>query len=167
MECSKNAKHTLKVHNAIVNTNYLIIAPWDLFTSTISNFIIGWVKESIKISKAKIILIWNNTNKWWETTGFRVMDFINQIEKYLWKQIDIFITNDREIILDPIELEKFQTNVSVQGWSFLFLTPEEKQILQNRNTKVITWDLIDKNVYYKHDKKNISKIIYNIINNNE
>lgn len=165
MDCSKNAKHTNNVNNAIIEADYLIITPWDLFTSTISNFIIWWVKDSIKSSKAKIILIWNNTNKWWETWGFKIIDFIEQIEKYLWKKIDFFITNDKKITLIWDELENFKTNVSVQWWDFLYLTPEEEQKIKQKWTKIITSNLLDKNIYYKHDKENISKIIYELIKN--
>ena len=126
MDCSKNARQNHEVQKAIINSEYLIIAPGDLFTSTISNFIIGWVKKSIKKSKAKIILIWNTTNKWWETAGFKIIDFIKQIEKYLWQKIDYFITNDEKICLTGSKLENFKNNISVQWWNFLYLTIERK-----------------------------------------
>jgi len=84
MDCSLWATHNSDVHNAIINADFIVIWPGDLFTSIISNFIIGWVKESIKESNAKIIYIWNSTNKWWETTWLTQLDFVNKIERFLW-----------------------------------------------------------------------------------
>lgn len=163
MDNSKNAKHTKEVDNAIIDADFLIITPWDLYTSIISNFIIWWVKDSVRNSKAKIIMLWNNTNKWWETQWYKILDFIDQIEKYLWKKIDYFITNKEKIYLSWIELENFKTNISVQWGDFLYLTDEEKQILEKKWTTIIEWDLIDKEVFYKHNKKIISELLINLI----
>lgn len=163
MDCSKNATQQKEVKNAIINTDYIIITPWDLFTSIISNFIIGWVKESIQKSKAKIIYVCNNTNKWWETFWFKIIDFVNNIEKYLWKSIDYFVCNDKEIVLQWFELEKFKSNVSVQWWDFLYLTDKQRVEIENKWIKVVSWDLIDRDMFYKHDKKNVVNLIKSIV----
>ena len=42
------AKHTESLDTIVKEADYIIITPWDLYTSTISNLIIGGVKESIK-----------------------------------------------------------------------------------------------------------------------
>jgi len=163
MRCSRNAIHHEDVDSTIINADYIIITPWDLFTSIIANFIIGWVKNSIQKSNAKIILIWNNTNKWWEAFNLKIIDFIENIERYLWKRIDFFITNNKKITLDQSELDRFKNDISVKWWDFLYLEKEEIKKLKNRWTKIITWDLLDKKVFYKHNKKEIAKIIYGLI----
>jgi uncharacterized cofD-like protein len=163
-DCSTNASHHSAVHETIIHSDYIIVWPWDLFTSIISNFIIWGVKESLQESNAKIIYIWNSTNKWWETMGLTQLDFINKIERFLGKRIDYFVLNDKKPILSEEEKVAFKNDISVKGWDFLFLSPWEKTELVRRKVKVIEADLLDNHSFYKHNKQKISKIILNIIN---
>lgn len=164
-DCSTWASHDSKVHDSIVNSDYILVWPWDLFTSIISNFIIWGVKESLQQSNAKIIYIWNSTNKWWETMGLTQLDFINKIERFLWKRIDYFILNDKKPILSEEEKIAFKNDISVKWWDFLFLSPWEKSELIRRKIQVIEADLLDNHSFYKHNKQKISKIILDIIKN--
>lgn len=63
MEDSKYAYQHKDVFKAIKKADYIIISPGDLFTSIISNFVIGGVKEVVKKTEARIIYIGNSTNK--------------------------------------------------------------------------------------------------------
>lgn len=164
-DCSTWASHDTQVHESIVWADYILVWPWDLFTSIISNFIIWWVKESLQESNAKIIYIWNSTNKWWETMWLTQVDFINKIERFLGKRIDYFILNDKKPILSEEEKIAFKNDISVKGWDFLFLSPGEKSELIRRKIEVIEADLLDNHSFYKHNKQKISKIILDIINN--
>lgn len=83
MEDSKHAYQHKNVFKAIKQADYIIITPGDLFTSIISNFVIGGVSEVIKKSNAKIIYIGNSTNKGGETQGLTHLDIINKIERFL------------------------------------------------------------------------------------
>jgi len=164
-ECSVDARHNNQVHEAIVNTDFIVVWPWDLFTSIISNFIIWWVKDSIKDSKAKVIYIWNSTNKWGETTGLTQLDFVNKIERFLGKKIDYFVLNNKKLKLNEEELEKFKNDISVKWGDFLFLSKWEKEELIRRKIKVIETDLLSKKSFYKHSKKKITKVLENIFFN--
>lgn len=62
-ENSKTATCDDAIKTPIMEADYIIIAPGDLYTSTIANFIIGGVKPLIQKSKAKLIFVANNTNK--------------------------------------------------------------------------------------------------------
>lgn len=164
-ECSVDAIHNKKVHDAIVSSDFIIIWPWDLFTSLISNFIIGWVKESIRDSNAKVIYIWNSTNKWWETTGLTQLDFINKIERFLWKRIDYFVLNNKKPELSKQQIEEFKNDISVKWWDFLFLSKWERDDLIRRKVKVIETNLLWKNSFYKHSKKKLISTLKWIIFN--
>lgn len=163
MDSSVDAFHHKKVAKAVKNTDFIIIWPGDLFTSIISNFIISWVQKSIKESKAKIIYIWNNTNKWGETMGLTQLDFVNKIERFLWKKIDYFIANNKKPILSKSELEAFKNDISVKGGDYLFISSGERKELENRKIKVIEADLLDEKSYYKHSKTKLLEILENII----
>lgn len=163
-ECSASASHNTQVHNAIVWADYIIVWPGDLFTSIISNFIIWGVKQSLLESNAKIIYIWNSTNKWWETMWLTQLDFINKIERFLGKRIDYFVLNNQKPELSEDQKIAFQNDISVKWWDYLFLTPGEKSELIRRKVEVIEADLLDDNSFYKHNRQKISKVILDIIN---
>jgi len=165
MDCSIDAKHTKQVHEAIVESNYLIIWPWDLYTSIISNFIIWGVKDSVNDSISKIIYIWNSTNKWWETTWLTQLDFLNKIELFLWKKVDYFVLNNSKPSLSDDEKEVFKNDISIKWGDYLFLSDIEREELSRRWVNVLETNLLWDNKSYKYDKKKIvetlSKIIFN------
>lgn len=163
-ECSASASHNTQVHKAIVWADYIIVWPGDLFTSIISNFIIWGVKQSLLESNAKIIYIWNSTNKWWETMWLTQLDFINKIERFLGKRIDYFVLNNQKPELSEDQKIAFQNDISVKWWDYLFLTQGEKSELIRRKVEVIEADLLDDNSFYKHNRQKISKVILDIIN---
>ena len=163
MEDSKYAYQHKDVFKAIKKADYIIITPGDLFTSTISNFVIWWVKEVIKKTDAKIIYIGNSTNKWGETQWLTCLDFINKIERFLGRRIDIFICNNKKLHLSIDEKEKFQNHVSIKWGDFLYLSNGEKSELERRKIRYIEADLLDRKSLYKHDKKSIVEVLKNVI----
>jgi len=72
---------------ALLNSKVIIIGPGDLYTSVVSNLIVGGIRESITASKAKKIYICNVMTKPGETTNFSVSDHVREIVKYLEKDI--------------------------------------------------------------------------------
>ena len=57
MENSKEAKLNKNIEQTVKKADYILIWPWDLYTSINSNFIIDDFQELIQNSKAKIIFI--------------------------------------------------------------------------------------------------------------
>lgn len=160
---SENAHHTASLDVAIKEADFIIITPWDLYTSTISNLIIWGIKESIKNSKAHIIYIANSTNKWGETTGYRILDFVDEVEKYLGRAIDILFVNDKLPNLSSEALERLKENISVKGGDFIFLSKEERKIVEKKWVKIVEKDFIDKKMLYKHNKKKIAEELRKMI----
>lgn len=162
MDSSVDAVHHKEVSKAVKNADFIIIWPWDLFTSIISNFIISWVSKSIRETEAKIIYIWNNTNKWWETMWLTQLDFVNKIERFLWKRIDYFIANNKKPLLSECELQAFKNDISVKGWDYLFVSSWEKKELERRKIKLIEADLLDEKSFYKHSKVKLLDVLEKI-----
>ena len=140
-----------------------MVGPWDLYTSIISNLIIWWVWEIIKKSNAEIIYVLNSTNKWWETDWYSVKDFVDTLEKFLWKNIDYLIANNKKLDLSWSELERFKNDISVKWWDYLYVTDDEREDFEKRKIKVIERDFLDKVSLYKHNKKKISKATNDIL----
>lgn len=156
---SENAHHIKTMDEVFSFADDIIIAPGDLYTSTISNLIIGGIKKLISKSKGKIIYIANNTNKGGETNGYRVIDFVNEIEKYIGRKIDILIVNNHKPHLSTLELNFLKENISVKGGEYIYLSETEKKQLNERGIVLIEDDFIDRTSLYKHDAKAIAKTI--------
>ncbi len=163
MECSLDATHNVDIETSLNDADYIVISAGDLFTSTISNLIIWNMKAIIKNSPAKIIFIWNTTNKWGETANFELIDFVRELEKYLWRHIDYFIVNNKNLALEGEDLERFKNDISVKWWEYIFLSEGDKKELIKNGTKIIEEDLLDRVSLYKHDKKKLAKVLKGII----
>ncbi len=163
MEDSRDAIHNIDIKPSLLDADYIIISAWDLFTSTISNLIIWDMKEIIKESPAKIIFIGNTTNKWGETANFKLIDFVIELEKYIWRNVDYFIVNNKDLELSWSELDRFKTDISVKWWEYIFLSSEEKELLENNGTTIIEEDLLDRESLYKHDRKKLAWVLKKII----
>ncbi len=68
---------------ALLNADYIILGPGDLYTSVISNLIVDGIADAIRASQGKKIYICNVMTKPGETTGFQASDHVREIIKYL------------------------------------------------------------------------------------
>jgi uncharacterized cofD-like protein len=156
-------KTTENIKNAIKNADYIIIWPWDLFTSIIANFIVDGLTQEIEKSDTKIIYILNANNKKWETTNYKVDDFVKVINKYLWtKEIDYLVWNNKIPELTFEQKEKFKNDISVKWWEYLLLTNSCLTELKQKYKKMdfITWEYINPKDLYKYNEKLIEDLIW-------
>lgn len=89
---------------ALLNADYIIIGPGDLYTSIVPNLLSKGMKETLGETSAKIIYICNAMTKRGETTNMEVIDFVETIEKYIDPgMLDYVIVNngfiDEEIVV--------------------------------------------------------------------
>jgi uncharacterized cofD-like protein len=82
-----------KVIDEIEKADVIIMGPGDLYSSIIPSLLVGGISEAIKKSKAKRIYICNIMTKLGETNNFSVLDFANEIEKYLGEKLNYVIYN--------------------------------------------------------------------------
>ncbi|MEK9134768.1 MAG: gluconeogenesis factor YvcK family protein [Patescibacteria group bacterium] len=81
---------------AIKKADLIIIGPGDLYSSLMQILLIDGISAAINKSKAKKVYICNIMTKKGETDGFSVLDFTNEIEKYLKGRVDFIIHNNKE-----------------------------------------------------------------------
>ncbi len=74
--------------------DFVVIGPGDLYSSLIQILLVEGIAKTIQKSKAKIIYICNPMTKYGETNNFSVLNFTEEIEKYLGKQVDYVIYNN-------------------------------------------------------------------------
>ncbi|MFH1395975.1 MAG: gluconeogenesis factor YvcK family protein [archaeon] len=102
------AKLNSEAAEAIREADLIVIGPGDLYTSLIPNMLVEGIQEALAESKAKIAYVCNLMTKKGETDGFRVSDFVNEIENYLPRPVDHIICNENHI--SRMSLERYRLN---------------------------------------------------------
>ena len=147
-----------KAIKAIEKSDVIIISFWDVYTSVIPNLLCKWIKEAIANNKnAKLIYFVNLMTKPWETTNFEAIDFINTIEKYLWKDVIDYVVVNNGFISEKMaekykSLEK-KNPVKVKSHNFF----------KSKWYKVIETDLLHENDWVRHSFDKIWNIIEEIV----
>jgi uncharacterized cofD-like protein len=159
VEINENAR------DAILKADYIIIGPGNYYCSVVPNFIVKGFKEAILESKAKIILPINLTNKLGHTTGWKISNYVNDVEKYLGKLIDVILVNNKDPSREQIERYKLEEGDGV------LIEDDFKDdrvircsILSDVISKPITADLSpNTRGFIRHDSDKLAKSILNII----
>lgn len=147
----------IRAKEAIINSDYIIIWPWDLYTSIVPNLLVNWMKDAISQSKAKIIYVCNIMTKHWETTNFNVEDFVEVIERYIWKdQIDYVLVNNGKISDDLAKKYMAEENKEP-------VKIKDLSVLNSKSYKIVERDLINEMDYIRHDPKKLSETIMDFI----
>lgn len=81
----------------IIDSEYIVIGPGDLYTSIIPVLIVPGIREAFSKTKAKVIFIMNLMTKAGQTSGYTALDHLKDLEKYLGKKIDIVLLNNAPI----------------------------------------------------------------------
>jgi len=81
------------VIKAIIEADYILIGPGDLFTSIIPTLIFPKVKEVLRQAKGECLYIVNIMTKFGETHNFKAQDFVEKLEEFSGKKVDGVIYN--------------------------------------------------------------------------
>lgn len=103
-----NVKLNENARESILKADYIIIGPGNYYCSIIPNLIINGFREAIIESKAKIILPINLTNKLGHTTSWKVSNYVNDVEKYLGRLVDIILVNNKKPSLEQTKHYKLK-----------------------------------------------------------
>lgn len=118
---SKQATINPEVKSALEKADIITIGPGDLYTSLVANLLIKGLPAAIKKSKAKKIWINNLTNKYGETPGFSLSNYLNEIDKYLGaNMIDYVLYQQKPLGQDSIknDLKKIKNPKILIGADF-------------------------------------------------
>lgn len=146
-----------KAIRAIEKSDLIILSFGDLYTSVVPNLLVRWVSEAIKKSGAKVMYFCNLMTKKWETTDFEVVDFVNVIEKYLWRDVlDYVVVNNGHINEKLVEkykqLEK-KKPVKVKN----------AKIFRGKSYTVLERNLLHENEFVRHSYKKVSWVIDEVV----
>lgn len=147
-----------KAIKAIEKADIIILSFWDLYTSLVPNLLVKGIKEAIAENKnAKVIYFCNLMTKPWETTHFEAVDFVNVVEKYLWKNIlDYVIVNNwyiSEKMADKYKSLEKKKPVKVKSSKYF----------RAKSYEIIEADLLHENNFVRHSYDKISSVLDNLI----
>ena len=161
----KTAKTNKLAERRILDSDVLIIAPGDLYSSVIPIFKFQGIKKAIKKSRAKIFYIMNLMTKSGQTSNYKASDHIFELEKYLERKIDVIVLNKRAIpqeVLDWYQKEGEKPVVDdLKNFNF-FAKIIKDDILDTRfYGKDKNEKFVDKKVrsLLRHDPNKLAKVL--------
>lgn len=110
------------VIDAIRNADLVVISPGGLHTSIIPSLLVEGVSEAFCNTQAKKVLVVNLMNRIGQSTGFKVSHYLNEVVKYLGKDV----------------LDYILVNTKKPSEELMQIYSQEGQIIEN--------DLLDKRV---------------------
>lgn len=146
-----------RAREAILNADYIIIGPWDLYTSIVPNLLSKGMREALHGTQGKIIYVCNAMTKRGETTNMEVIDFINTIEKFINPgELDYVIANSTQIPDDIVKKYKEENKKP--------LKVKDPTLFCGKGYKMIERDLVHTSWdYVRHDPDKLLKVIEDII----
>jgi len=157
------AKANKEAVEAILEADYIIIGPGDLYTTTLANIIVDGIPQALSKTKAQVILITNIMTKIGETHWMKMSDFVKEVTKYTKRKPDIVICHDG--ILPGDILKRYEKESAY---------PIQNDIIDDKNYLVFTGDIIAKDPIQKvkgdklkrslirHDSNKLGYILYGI-----
>jgi uncharacterized cofD-like protein len=134
---------------AILEADFILIGPGDLYTSIIPNLLVGGVKEAIAKSKAKKIYVLNLMTKYGQTTNLTASQHVELLEKYLGKNVlDFVLVNSR--------LPKKQV---LSWYEEYHESPVKDDLNESHKHKIIRKDLIKDIVVKKEENDELRRSI--------
>ncbi|HIG72210.1 MAG TPA: YvcK family protein [Myxococcales bacterium] len=82
---------------AIESAQVVILAPGDLYTSTLPNLLVGGVPEAIQKAEAPFIYVLNLMTKHGETDGYTASRHIEEIKRYAGRTPDAVLIHDGSV----------------------------------------------------------------------
>lgn len=154
---SPSAQVYSKAARVIVDSDLILIAPGDLYTSIIPVLLVKGVNESILSSSAKLAYVVNLMTKKEETAGFKASDFVREVKNYLGEasgRLNYVLVN-----------KKMNHNESqIRRWYEKFgSVPVENNLKENSDFKLIEGNFVSSTTFFRHDPDKIARAIVSLL----
>jgi len=148
------AKAYKPVLEAIKNGDLIVFGPGDLYSSIIPCFLPKGIKKALQRSKAKKVFICSLMTKRGETNKFSVLDFTDEIEKYIGCVLDFVIFNNF------FPNKKIKEKYKKENPTLLNFVNFDKSLADNK--KFIGANLLPPSRLITHHPNKLAKIILSI-----
>lgn len=146
----------------IMNADLVVFGPGGLYTSLIPNLLVEGVGKALRETKAKKVFIINLMNKKGQTPKFTVKDHLNEIKKFVGKDVfDYILVNNseppKELIEDYAEEGEMVKNDLKNDTRIL-----EASLLSNELKEVQKGDTLKRNLI-RHDSQKLANELMKIV----
>ncbi len=144
-----------RAHDAIVNSDLIVIGPGDFYTSVVPALLSKWVRKAFQASHGKVVYVANIMTKKWETTNYELPDFIDNVERYAGDVIDYVLVNSGNISDENIEkykVEEGKKPVKLKEW----------MDFGNKSYKIIERDFVNESDVVRHDPQKLAAVLIDI-----
>lgn len=145
-----------RAREAIMNSDYIIIGPGDLYTSIVPNLLSQGMREALALSPAKVIYICNAMTKFGETTGFSAEDFVDVVERYVGDRLDYVVANSGIVAADVAELYARTERKAP-------LRIRDRANFAGRRATLVERDLVNTTDVVRHDPDKLYSLIVDIV----
>jgi len=143
-----------RVKKSILKADCVILSPGDFYTSLIPNLLVKGMRKTLKNTRANILYFVNIMTKYSETNGFTAHRFLENLEKYIGKNI-----------IDYILINKTRPNI-LRRKPYIKQRGELVKIdLENFGTRPVPLvaDLLKTRGLIRHDSEKIAKLVKTLI----
>lgn len=134
---------------AILNADVVTLGPGSLYTSVICNLLVDGVREALK--DKKVVYIANVMTQPEETMGYSLYNHVEEVERYLGRELDYVLANDVLPKRELIEKYSFEGSMPVE------VTDKDREML---DSKLITGEFLEvKSGYVRSNATNITETL--------
>ena len=145
------------VYASIINSDFIIIGPGDLYTSVITNLLVKNLPEAVSKTSAKKIYICNLMTKPGETGNYNALRHTSEVLKYLnGDYLDYLIISNTQLS------QRAKTEYAKNG-QFPVEAGQIKELTKLTGAEIILADVGHKEELVRHDSEKIKQQIAKII----
>jgi uncharacterized cofD-like protein len=148
---------------AIMEADYIIAGPGDLYTTTLCNIIVEGIPHAIQKSKGKYVFINNLMSKKGQTHWMKASDLVNEITKYSGREPDFVLSNSGKIPDDILKLYADKGEFPIEddlgdgdGYQII-----RKDIVSNDQISYEKGDVLVRSLI-RHDAEELGQVLYNL-----
>jgi uncharacterized cofD-like protein len=149
----------------IMESDFIIVGPGDLYTSIIPVLLIDGVKEAIKKRNPTVIYNMNLMTKMGQTTHYTAADHIEDLTKYLGKEPEYVIMNNGSISKQIMDWYNAHNEVLVKNdlnsdnYSGTII---EEAVVDKKNIEKSSSDTLTRSLV-RHDSQILATLLHRII----
>lgn len=151
-----------KAIESIIQADYLIIGPGDLYTSIIPVLLPEGIVQAFQKTKGKIIYILNLMTKAGQTTNYKASDHLNDLILYLKRKPDIVLVNNKKIPKEILDVyQQYHEKQVIDDLKKKDYHIIRTDLLDDRKVKKNKYDILYRSLV-RHDSKKLAQVLKNI-----
>lgn len=141
----------------------IILGPGDLYTGILANAVVSGFKETILSSRARLVYVANLMSRSGQTIGMDVVDYLNEIVKYVGRSPESVILNTTAYPPELLEKYRDEGNYPVEAGEVENYTKVVRgDFLMREKIKTQAGDVLERSLI-RHDSDKLAKAIFDYL----